>query len=187
MIRGELAELVEELTAAREPFVEATVVRAQRPTSVRAGDAGDRPRATATIEGFVGGACAESSVRLHALRALETGEPMLLRILPGDAAEAADRARGRGDRQQPLPERRRAGDLPRAAAAGGTVRVVGRDPIGRAIAELGERVGYAVELDAAEESEPRADDAAVVVASHGHDEERVLAAALRRRGALRRR
>ena len=92
MIAARLSRRADELRAARTPFVVATVVRAQRPTSVRTGDAalvlGD-----GTIEGFVGGACAEQSVRLHALRALETGEALLLRILPGDdeapAAEGA--------------------------------------------------------------------------------------------------
>ena len=177
MIRGELAELVEELTAAREPFVEATVVRAQRPTSVRAGDAAV-VRGDGTIEGFVGGACAESAVRLQALRALETAEPMLLRILPEDAGEAADPREGEVTVNNPCLS---GGALeiflePRLPAA--RVRVVGTTPIARAIAEVGARVGYAVELDVAEESAPQADDAAVVVASHGHDEERVLAAAL---------
>ena len=92
MIAPSLSRRADELRAARTPFVVATVVRAQRPTSVRTGDAalvlGD-----GTIQGFVGGACAEQSVRLHALRALETGEALLLRILPGDddapAAEGA--------------------------------------------------------------------------------------------------
>jgi len=92
MIGATLSRRADDLRAARTPFVVATVVRAQRPTSVRSGDAaivlGD-----GTIEGFVGGACAEQSVRLHALRALETGEALLLRILPGDddapAAEGA--------------------------------------------------------------------------------------------------
>ena len=49
----------------------ATVVRAQRPTSVKAGDValvlGD-----GTIEGFVGGVCAQQSVRAYALKAIET-------------------------------------------------------------------------------------------------------------------
>ncbi|MGH2969040.1 MAG: XdhC family protein, partial [Solirubrobacteraceae bacterium] len=63
-----------------EPFVRATVVRAQRPSSVRPGDAAI-VRPDGTIEGFVGGVCAEHSVRMHALRALETGEPLLLRII----------------------------------------------------------------------------------------------------------
>ena len=71
-----------ELRAAGIAFVEATVVRCKQPSSARPGDRaivlGD-----GTIEGFVGGACADSTVRLQALRALETGDPVLLRILPG--------------------------------------------------------------------------------------------------------
>ncbi len=178
MIRGELAELVEELVAAGTPFVEATVVRAARPTSVRAGDTAI-VRHDGTIEGFVGGACAESSVRLHSLRALETGEPSLLRILPSDSPEAADAREGEVTVNNPCLS---GGTLeiflePRLPAP--ILRVVGTSPIGRALAALGERVGYAVELELAGESEPRAEDAAVVVASHGHDEERVLTAALR--------
>src|SRR3954449_12299618 len=85
MIAARLSRRADELRAARPPFAVATVVRAQRPTSVHTGDAalvlGD-----GTIEGFVGGTCAEQSVRLHALRALETGEALLLRILPGGRA-----------------------------------------------------------------------------------------------------
>ena len=66
------------------PFVAATVVRAQSPTSVRAGDSAI-VRPDGAIEGFVGGTCAEASVRLYSLRAMESGEPVLLRILPGAA------------------------------------------------------------------------------------------------------
>ena len=92
MIRGQLAQRAQQLTADRVPFVLATVVRARQPTSVRAGDSaivlGD-----GTIDGFVGGTCATSSVRLHSLRALETGEAVLLRLVPDDGGfdpEAAD-------------------------------------------------------------------------------------------------
>src|SRR5436305_14237608 len=83
MIKGELVERVARLAAARTPFVIATVVGTRRPTSVRAGDTAV-VLADGTIEGFVGGVCAESSVRLYSLRTLETGEPVLLRLLPGD-------------------------------------------------------------------------------------------------------
>ena len=180
MIRGELAQQVEELTAERAPFVQATVVRAQSPTSVRPGyTAIVRP--DGTIDGFVGGTCAETSVRLHALRALETDEPVLLRILPGDdpGAEAAP-VEGAVTVRNPCLS---GGALeiflePHLPAA--AIRIVGSSPIGLALADLSDRLGYAVQLDGAEDSEPTADDAAVVVASHGHDEERVLTAALRR-------
>src|SRR4051794_41165686 len=67
MKRSEQVRRADELTAAREPFVTAIVVRAQRPSSVTAGDSAVI-RSDGTIEGFVGGACAETSVRLHALR-----------------------------------------------------------------------------------------------------------------------
>ena len=178
MIRGELAQQVEELTAERAPFVQATVVRAQSPTSVRPGDAAI-VRLDGTIDGFVGGTCAETSVRLHALRALETDEPVLLRILPGDdpgpevaPVEGAVTVRNpclSGGALEIFLEPH----LPAAA-----IRIVGSSPIGLALADLSDRLGYAVQLDAPENSEPTADDAAVVVASHGHDEERVLTAAL---------
>jgi xanthine dehydrogenase accessory factor len=81
MIAVQLSKEVERLVAGREPFVLATVVRARRPTSVRPGDAA-MVRRDGTIEGFVGGVCAGSSVRLHSLRAMETGEPLLLRPAP---------------------------------------------------------------------------------------------------------
>lgn len=178
MIRGEFAERAEEeLIAGAVPFVEATVVRAQSPTSVRAGDAAI-VRRDGTIEGFVGGTCAETSVRLHALRVLEAGEPLLLRILPGEADGEAAVGDGAVTVKNPCLS---GGALeiflePRLPAA--TIRVVGQSPIALALADLGKRVGYAVELSAAEESDPGGDDAAVIVASHGHEEERVLTAAL---------
>ena len=64
-----------------DPFVTATVVRAQRPTCVQAGDAAI-VRPDGTLEGFVGGVCTEDSVREYALAAMRSGEPLLLRILP---------------------------------------------------------------------------------------------------------
>src|SRR5436305_8234293 len=83
MIKGELVERVARLTADRTPFVITTVVGSRRPASVRPGDTAV-VLADGTIEGFVGGVCAESTVRLYSLRALETGEPVLLRLMPGD-------------------------------------------------------------------------------------------------------
>ncbi|MGH2985012.1 MAG: XdhC family protein [Solirubrobacterales bacterium] len=160
------------------PFVEATVVRAQSPTSVRAGDAAI-VRPDGTIKGYVGGSCAEASVRLYSLRAMEAGEPLLLRILPGGAEGQPAAAEGAVTVKNPCLS---GGALeiflnPHLPAA--TIRVVGESPIALALADLAKRLGYAVELGAAENSDPRADDAAVVVASHGHDEERVLTAGLR--------
>jgi xanthine dehydrogenase accessory factor len=161
------------------PFVAATVVRAQSPTSVRAGDAAI-VRPDGTIEGFVGGTCAEASVRLYSLRAMESGEPLLLRILPGAGEGQSEMSEGAVTVKNPCLS---GGALevfldPHLPPA--TMRVVGAAPIAAALTDLAGRLGYAVESGPAEEADPSPDDAAVVVASHGHDEERVLTAALKR-------
>jgi xanthine dehydrogenase accessory factor len=109
---------------------------------------------------------------------MEAGEPLLLRILPGGAEGQSAAADGAVTVKNPCLS---GGALeiflnPHLPAA--TMRVVGESPIAVALADLAKRLGYAVVLGAAEDSDPRADDAAVVVASHGHDEERVLTGAL---------
>jgi xanthine dehydrogenase accessory factor len=159
-------------------FVAATVVRAQSPTSVRAGDSAI-VRPDGTIEGFVGGTCAGASVRLYALRAMKSGEPVLLRILPGEDKGEPDTAEGAVTVKNPCLSGGALEVFLQPHLPPATLRVVGVTPIAVAIADLARRLGYAVESGPAEESEPSPDDAAVVVASHGHDEERVLAAALR--------
>jgi xanthine dehydrogenase accessory factor len=81
----DIAERARTLTEQRRPFVHATVVRAQEPTSARAGDAAVILD-DGSIEGFVGGQCAESSVRSAALDTLRDGQTMLLRVLPDSSA-----------------------------------------------------------------------------------------------------
>ena len=76
-----ISERAEQLMRARTPFVHATVVRAQQPTSARPGDEAIL-LVDGTIEGFVGGDCAQNSVRKAALGALQAGESVLLRVLP---------------------------------------------------------------------------------------------------------
>jgi xanthine dehydrogenase accessory factor len=56
--------------------------------------------------------------------------------------------------------------------------VVGDTPIAHALAALGGPLGFAVEVSDAH-ADPRPDDAALVVASHGRGEEQALTAALR--------
>ena len=76
-----IARRTQDLTVSRAPFVHATVVRAQDPTSARPGDdAVILP--DGTIEGFVGGVCAENSGRAAALDTLRDGKALLLRVLP---------------------------------------------------------------------------------------------------------
>jgi len=92
MMTATLSRRAQELAAQGEAFATATVVRAQRPTSAEAGNTA-LVLADGTIEGFVGGECAEHSVRAHALRALQSGEPVLLRILPPARGRRTRRSR----------------------------------------------------------------------------------------------
>jgi xanthine dehydrogenase accessory factor len=162
------AQLIEDGVA----FVEATVVRCAAPTSARPGDRaivlGD-----GTIEGFVGGSCADSTVRLQALRVLETGEPMLLRILPGEvdgpsdeegAVVVANPCLSGGalelflEPHLPLP----------------VVAIAGDSPVAVALAELCGPLGLRARLGAT--AEPA--DFAAVVASLGHGDEEEVRRAL---------
>jgi xanthine dehydrogenase accessory factor len=157
-------------TETPDRFVSAVVVRAQRPSSVRPGDRA-RVLPDGTIDGFVGGVCAEPSVRMHALRVLETGDPLLLRIVPGD---------------DDLPAQEGAVTVHNPCLSGGAleiflephvpaprVYVVGDTPIADALEAIGPRVGLDIW------AEPGEDDLAVVVASHGRAEEEALGRALR--------
>jgi xanthine dehydrogenase accessory factor len=175
MIGASLSRRADDLRAARTPFVVATVVRAQRPTSVRTGDAalvlGD-----GTIEGFIGGSCAEQSVRLHALRALETGEALLLRILPGD--DDAPAAEGAVTVQNPCLSGGSLEIFLEPMLASPRVLVVGETPIASAVARLGAGLDLDVASVSGADVEPAADDLALVVAAHGRDELRALRRAL---------
>jgi xanthine dehydrogenase accessory factor len=166
-----------ELTRSREPYVQATVVRAQKPTSAHAGDTA-LVRADGRIDGFVGGTCAEASVRQYGLMTLSTNEPLLLRIVPGEAPPASTEE-GAVTVANPCLS---GGSVeiflePRVPAP--RVLVVGDSPIATALAELGRPLGFAVELCSGDDAAPRADDAALVVASHGRGEEPALTAGLR--------
>jgi xanthine dehydrogenase accessory factor len=176
MIAGGLHHRADELRAARTPFVVATVVRAQRPTSVHSGDAA-LVLADGTIEGFVGGACAEQSVRLHALRALETGEALLLRILPGD--DDAPAVEGAVSVHNPCLSGGSLEIFLEPMLAPPRVLVVGETPIADAVVRLGAELDLATEQTwPGDELEPAEGDLAVVIAAHGRDEVRALRRAL---------
>ena len=181
VIEGELSRRVESLTAARVPFVAATVVRAKRSSSVRPGDCA-LVLSDGSIEGFVGGFCALESVRLHALRVLETSEPLLLRLLPGSEevpAEQPHAVEGAAIERNPCLS---GGSLeiflePRLPVQ--RLLIIGGAPIARALEAVAQAAGYEVVRGAAADVRPQAGDTAVIVACHGtDDEEAVLSAAL---------
>jgi xanthine dehydrogenase accessory factor len=166
-----LTERGAELTTSRVPYVHARVVLAERPTSAKPGDEAI-VLADGTIEGFVGGSCAEATVREQSLATLERGESALLRITPE-------------------PEEDQAGKtvVHNACLSGGTleiflephvpaplVTVIGTAPIALALRSLGEHLGFDLRTG---DDGLAPDTTAVVVATHGRGEEAVLEEALR--------
>ncbi len=179
MNKVKFAAQVAQLTADRVPFALATVVRARRPASVSPGDTAV-VLADGTIDGFVGGQCAENSVRLYSLRALETGQPMLLRLLPEapDGDQASDGLDGAVVEHNPCLS---GGSLeifiePQLPPA--RVVITGESPIARALCRIASAADYVAESMPVPELDKLAGATAVIVASHGYHEEEVLTAAL---------
>lgn len=174
-VRTSAVDRSAELIAAGVPHVRATVVRAEHPTSVHAGDAAV-VHADGTIEGFVGGTCAESSVQVHARAVLDTGEPLLLRILPG--VDGTTTEHGAVTVSNPCLSGGAVEIFLEPLAPPARVVVVGDTPIARALIDLAAPLGFEAEIVDGAAAGFRADDAALIVASHGRDEETSLVAAL---------
>lgn len=180
-----------ELLTSRVPFVHVTVVRAEKPTSVRAGDDAI-VLADGSIEGFVGGVCAEGSVRTAALAALANGETTLLRVLP--------------DSDEPFPDSPGAQVVTNPCLSGGALEmflepllpapvlaVVGDTPIAHAVRVLAGSLGFEVGEVEPEPSGPEParpdqpgrsarpdlrDAVAVIISSLGRGEQQPIRAAL---------
>jgi xanthine dehydrogenase accessory factor len=176
-MRIDLLARADGLRAGRVPFVLATVVRAERPTSARPGDRaivhGD-----GTVEGFVGGACAATTLRAQsaALLAGEGSGTTLLRITP--TPEPGPAAPGTVVVDNPCLSGGTLEIFLEAVMPSTLVHVFGETPIARALAAVGEAAGYEVRRTTDPGQPVPEGAAAMVVASHGHDEQPVLRAAL---------
>jgi xanthine dehydrogenase accessory factor len=174
-----LARRAEELAAQGAAFATATVVRAQRPTSAHAGDVA-LITSDGNIEGFVGGICAEHSVRLFAWTAMKSGKPLLLRILP----EVSD------DMKTGIEEDG-AVTVENTCLSGGAieifleptlptprVNIVGSKPIAAAIERLGSEFDLDIAAVGDNAPELREGDLGIVVAAHGKGELEAIRAGL---------
>lgn len=141
---------INELTAAGTPFVVATVVRTVAATAAKAG-AKAVVTADGTIHGWIGGGCAQGAVRRAAQHCLADGTARLISIVPSDEMEAARRQTGL---HQPGREYHRS-----HCPSGGTLDiflepmlprpmlvVAGLSPVGLAVADLAQRIGFAVTI-----------------------------------------
>ena len=162
-----------ELRESRVPYVHARVVLAEPPTSAKPGaEALILP--DGTIEGFVGGNCAESTVRAQGLALLDSGESLLLRITPAPEADQAGKL-----------------VVHNPCLSGGTLEifmepvmpapamiVVGTAPVAEALRGVAGHLGWHVQTPCHLDGAAMAGVSALVVASHGRDEELALTAAL---------
>jgi xanthine dehydrogenase accessory factor len=172
-----LLERAAELQRRGEAFALATVVRCEAPTSAKPG-AKALVRVDGTLEGWVGGACAEPVVVREARAALADGRPRLIGLYGG------------GGRQPGRDEGIL--DFAMTCHSGGTLEVyvepylptpllvlVGHGPVVETLATLGRAAGYSVvPLDepagVALESLALGPRASVVVATHAESDEVAL-------------
>ena len=177
-----------------QPFALATVVRAERPTSAKAG-AKAIITADGVLSGWVGGSCAQPTVIREALKALQDGQPRLVRLCPPEKL-------GRGPQNGVV-------EVALTCISGGTLEVyiephlprpqlvvVSHLPIAEALVALSKGLGYTASvlgLDVTPERFPQADlvldrldfarimltpQTYVVVATHGNYDEEALEWAL---------
>jgi len=193
MMNTALSRRARELAEHGVPYVTATVVRAQRPTSAHAGDAAI-VLADGTIEGFVGGSCAEHSVRVHSLAAIASGEALLLRILPFDGGAGTSASPAEEDiaaAERELSHEEGSITVQNPCLSGGAIEVflepvvpaprvlvAGDTPIAAAVARLGAEVGFDIVPVRGGAPQPARGDLALVVATHGRDELALLRKAL---------
>jgi xanthine dehydrogenase accessory factor len=177
-----------ELEAKGESYVLATVVRAIAPTSAKPGD-----KAVVTeegvVHGWIGGSCAEPTVKKEAKLALADGACRVVQITP--------EPRVANDREGLVV-------VPMTCYSGGELEiylephrakrelvVFGNSPVAQALVELGIAVGYKVTIVDTTERPPlegarvltsldevallRRDEAAIVVATHGVFDEEAIA------------
>jgi xanthine dehydrogenase accessory factor len=176
------------------PFAVATVVRAEKPTSAKVG-----AKAIITedskLDGWIGGSCAEPTVRREAKKALQDGQPRLIRLCPPEKMGQAP--------QEGIIE------IALTCISGGTLEiyiepqlaqphlvVIGHLATAEALVRLGKGLGWRISLLGLEVTNERFPDADqlideldfskltvtknthVVVASHGNYDEDMLVAAL---------
>ena len=185
---------IQKLRTDGSPFVIATVVRAEKPTSAKTG-----AKAIITedgvLNGWVGGSCAEPTVKREAKKAMQDGQPRFIRLCPPEKMGQAP--------QEGVIE------IALTCISGGTLEiyiepqlaqphlvVIGHLATAEALVKLGKGLGWRISLlglDVTRDRFPEADqifdeldftklsitkNTHIVVASHGNYDEDMLVAAL---------
>lgn len=135
-------ETVERLRGQGQAFVIATVVHSEKPTSAKPG-AKAVITADGVLTGWIGGSCAEPTVKREARKALEDGQTRLVRLCPPERRGSLT--------QEGVVE------VPMTCISGGTLEIfiepqmnqphlilVGHQAIVQTLAALGNDLGYLV-------------------------------------------
>ncbi len=186
------------LTHAGESFAIATVVRVEKPISAKSGDKAIIQE-DGTLDGWVGGGCAQDTVVREAKKAIREAQPRLLRLVGvGAVAEKSEGVL----------------EFPITCHSGGTMDVyiepvlpkpqlilLGNSPVAQTLAKLASAMGYEIDVfdpQATREQFPNAQHIStehnlqtfvvrplsfVVVSTQGHDDELALEAAARSKAA----
>jgi xanthine dehydrogenase accessory factor len=173
-----LLDLTYQLTQAGEPFVIATVIWCERPTSAKPG-AKAIIQAKGEITGWIGGSCAQPVVVREAVRLLrEGGDPYLLRLGAPDTGIIRNDVRV----------------FPMTCVSGGVLDIymephfpqpqlllVGTSPVAASLSSLAAALDFAVtHIDHADLSQVHIDGrTSILVATHGQYDEDILEQALR--------
>jgi xanthine dehydrogenase accessory factor len=179
----ELLALAAELQRAGEAFALATVVRCEAPTSAKPG-AKALVREDGTVQGWVGGACAEPVVVREALQAIRDGRPRFIGLY-GEGERTPGRTEGMLEYGM-------------TCHSGGTLEIyvepylpkpllvlVGHGPVVETLVTLGHAADFLVSTLTTEtvhtglEQLPLTERASVVVATHADADEEVLDRVLR--------
>jgi len=173
-----ILELAHRLTQAGEPFVLATVVWCERPTSAKPG-AQAIIQADSTITGWIGGSCAQPVVLREALRILREGDDSYLLRL-GDPEVGIERS---GVRVFPM-----------SCTSGGILDIymephlpqpqlllIGDSPVNAALEQLARVLDFTViQIDTADLNNIHIDErTSILVATHGQYDEDALEQVLR--------
>ncbi len=193
-MQDDFYEGMQKLRGTGNPFAIATVIRAEKPTSAKVG-----AKAIITedgaLTGWIGGSCAEPTVKREARKALQDGQPRLIRLCPPEKLGVAP--------QEGVIE------IALTCISGGTLEIyiepqlaelhlvaIGHLATAEALVRLGKGLGWRTSLLGLEVTRERFPDADqlidvldfsrvtvsknthVVVASHGNYDEDMLVAAL---------
>ncbi len=178
----DILEAALRLKKAGEPFVLATVVRAEKPTSAKPG-AKALIKADGEWIGWIGGSCSKPAVEVEAKKVLASGQPMILKLTSTETCASGGSLDIYLEPHLPKPH----------------LVVIGHLPVAEALVALAGPLGFRVTVmspEASSEQFASADEFLdridfrglargerfVVVASHGNYDEEAVRAALEESG-----